>query len=831
MVRPGLSLSALLLLCPAAIAKTSTGVRHTSSSNSTTPVSSTQPTFNDGQYTPWQPATNHGGHTPDPSGGYTPNPSGGSNSGPSDPPLSTPSGKPPTSSLSASKPPPGPSDPTPPSTPSGKPPTSSLSASKPPPGPSDPTPPSTPSGKPPTSNSPPTPVTEKSTTTSSSSETGLDVVTQVTVTKPPALCTASTYKYETKMSLPTGYVLIFAGESGWGNEGYIWEISSGPGSKLVNVSAKAQGGSAASFTANGAKDDGDVKQRKDGSWYMNVTADMQPSLKLSAILLEKDTPPPQDTRKRNAPSKKFPVTVSGGPDCPRPVAGNCTARGFSATTKQWEAFSVDDFMDWYVEKNDITDFQTFRAKAYKDFVEPSEDKGTICDISNPVHACATPSRDSCESLPTKNETAGWIMATAATQFTRFLSSLYHDVDALRGAVNADIHQIVKNNWVNSAKQTKAKILSLSAALMGIIVAACVALTVIFPGASWAGWAVAGAIIAQTAVASAGAAMNMLDPGTSDAQYEKGTEWEKDADEMIRSVRNGILHLHDKKTSGKNITEVMRGGRWIREEVTEVFNKDGWSLKSQKWFEKSIITSFITKALQEEDAYIVFIPYDKDVQYNDKKWAKGAFNKDMCEHHFTGNKNWKYYASCDMKFGEAGDPGMAVMTRPDSKGSESKSWMEEPLSFDNQEIKGSDIMRSAIMGQAEHGFNYTLLDADFVGKMTRDISTASRIFQKTAVDEPGLYPVPVCVVKDLVHVPGIQQVMGDIYNSPGHGGYYHYDAPCPCKDYTADKGTKRKFTDFVSKEVRSSFDDCKIQGGIWAPDDVNTDDLPYVGGGV
>lgn len=660
------------------------------------------------------------------------------------------------------------------------------------------------------------------------------------MSKPPSLCTASHYKWEKKVTVTAGVALILAGETGWGKNGSIWELRAGPDAKLVDVSAKAQGSSGTSVNPN-QESDAKVQQREDGSWFMRVTENMQPSLKIRALLIGKDTPAPSSVRrrdrlsakmrKRDSSAPKYSLTISGMPECGLPIAQECTETKFSSSQKQWEAYQVDDFMEWWAEENKITDFQTFRYEAYKQFVKPNEAKGARCGIDNAVMSCDIPSQDSCVALQKTgglNETKGWLMATGAAQFTNFLSNQWHIVDNLRGVVNTDIKQIVKNNWVNSAKQTKAKILSLTGALMGIIVAACVALTVLMPEASWAGWAVAGAILAQTAVSTAGAVENMLDPGSSDAQYEKSTEWEKQADDTVIWLSNGILHLHDTKTTTKNITDVMKGGHWVSDDVFKVFNTDGWTLKSQGWFERSIITSFITKALQEEDAYIVFFPFDDKVDYNGKAWKQGAFTKKVCEDHFVNNKKWEWYASCDISFG--GEEGLALVTRPDSKGSESKSWMEDPLSFGSQDIEGTDIMRSAMTGQEQHGFNYTLMDQDFIDLMMKDVSVANKLFSNTAVDQPGLFQVPVCVVRDdLVYVPGVHLAMQNIYDTPGSGGYYHYKAPVPCKDYKSDKGEKRMFTDHVSDAVRDSFD-TELEGQIFSNELGDSDEIPVGGGG-
>jgi hypothetical protein len=168
--------------------------------------------------------------------------------------------------------------------------------------------------------------------------------------------------------------------------------------------------------------------------------------------------------------------------------------------------------------------------------------------------------------------------------------------------------------------------------------------------------------------------------------------------------------------------------------------------------------------------------------------------------------------------------MSVFTRPSSENSESDSWVK-PLNYNGKNITGWDIMASSIWGQQQHGFNFTYLDQNFTNILaTGGLSAASSIFNNVAIDQPGLYTVPVCVVQDLVYMPGVDQVMSDIDNNEGVDGYYHADNPCPCATYgyTSPDGHTGNFTDFVSSKVQDSINsDCSVSGDIWSSSDTGS----------
>jgi hypothetical protein len=333
--------------------------------------------------------------------------------------------------------------------------------------------------------------------------------------------------------------------------------------------------------------------------------------------------------------------------------------------------------------------------------------------------------------------------------------------------------------------------------------------------------VAGAIVASNAFGLAGNAGSLANPSDTDTEFSQNSKYETGAQNMLAQVMSGFdLLLKTNQTGQDGISKVIGGGAWVGTQVTKFFNTDGVGANITGWYEHLMVSQFITKALTDNDAYILFIPYGSHVQYNGKTWG---FNQTICEDHWTNDPSWGYYAACDITFGPNGAPGMSVLTRPSSEGSSSDSWVK-PLNYNGKNITGWDIMASSIWGQQEHGFNFTYLDQNFTKTLaTGGISAADSTFNNVAIDAPGLYTVPVCVVHDLVYIPGVDQVMSDINNSPGVGGYYHADDPCPCSTYayTSPDGNTGNFTQFVSSKVQDSIGSgCSVSGDMWSPSDIS-----------
>lgn len=150
----------------------------------------------------------------------------------------------------------------------------------------------------------------------------------------------------------------------------------------------------------------------------------------------------------------------------------------------------------------------------------------------------------------------------------------------------------------------------------------------------------------------------------------------------------------------------------------------------------MIANLINKALTDNDAYMLFIAYGSDTEYNGKKWK---FTEDVCTGNFTNNPGWGYYATCDISLGPDGKKGMSLLTRPDSEGSESAGWADHPTTYNGTNIIAWDVMSSSNWGFAKlhrHGDQgWTRVNSEFFTGMSNK--------------QPGLFQLPVCVITDLV----------------------------------------------------------------------------------
>ncbi|CAL5868291.1 uncharacterized protein PFLUO_LOCUS2515 [Penicillium psychrofluorescens] len=639
------------------------------------------------------------------------------------------------------------------------------------------------------------------------------LATQFTVGAPPSLCSASDYSYETKLAVPTGYIDIAGGGTGWGPEGSIWNISTGAGAKLTDMKAECQGSACTGISGN--KDNsGKMIRRPDGSWFMNVTADMQSSLMISGLLLADTTG--QSTGGNNT----YPLDVVAVPPCGLPVAENCTSRNFTPDPQQWEAYQVDSFLKSYLSKHDINSFEALVNQAQSDFEPKMDANGKTCDITNSNFNCEPPLNIECSSDPTADEIRGVIMTTAIVEFVNFMSTLYQSVSTVSGSIGSELDAITSNFWVPAATETWTEIMSVLSSVIGLMIAGFVILDAV-TDAAFTPFLVAGSIVASNAFGLAGNAGNLANPSDTDTEFEQNSKYETGAQNMLSQVMNGFdVLIKTNETGQTGISKVIGGGAWVGSGVKSFFNTDGIGANITGWYEELMIAQFITKALTDNDAYILFLPYGDNVPYNGKAWG---FNQTMCEDHWTNDPSWNYYAACDITFGPSGPPGMSVFTRPSSEGSSSDSWVK-PLSYKGKNITGWDIMASSIWGQQQHGFNFTYLSDNFTSIVSQGgLSAVSSIFSNVAIDQPGLYNVPVCLVKDLVYMPGVDQVMSDTDNNEGVDGYYHADDPCTCATYgyTSPDGNTGNFTDFVSSKVQDSISgDCSVSGDMRSPDDVS-----------
>ncbi|KAL8640650.1 MAG: hypothetical protein Q9228_002452 [Teloschistes exilis] len=182
----------------------------------------------------------------------------------------------------------------------------------------------------------------------------------------PKLCSESALQFSSvATAVPTGIVDIQS-ETGWGDEGSIWNISASNGVELSDFHVPCQGSACTGITGN-TESDGKITKNPDGSWSMNVTANMQPSVGLFG-----------NASGGNPVDGKYDLSITSTPPCALPVFQNCSKRSFDPTKDQWEAYSAGTFLTKYLADNNINSLADLLSKASSQFLPTTDAQALIC---------------------------------------------------------------------------------------------------------------------------------------------------------------------------------------------------------------------------------------------------------------------------------------------------------------------------------------------------------------------------------------------------------------------------------------------------------------------
>ncbi|KAJ5171819.1 hypothetical protein N7492_004412 [Penicillium capsulatum] len=610
------------------------------------------------------------------------------------------------------------------------------------------------------------------------------------------------------MSIPTGVILVRNEGYGWGPEGTIWNFTTGSGGKLSNFKAACQGSSCSGINGN-KQGSGLMKQRDDGSWYFNVTADMQPSLQITGALTE-DT---ASKRRREANGqKKFPFEIFGEPPCPGKIAKNCT-RKFALDDNDWEAYKVDDFLEKYLKKKNINSFDDLRSNAVKDFMAPSTAAQLKCDITSPgAFECTPPDYQQCkDDSDNINLIRGNLIAKGIIQFTGYMHNMWSALDDQKNTIGERIDSMVPKFIQPALEVSWNQVMSTIGAFLGVFTAIFV-LMAGFLGPI-AGAAVSAIPIAISAGFNiAGAIGNIENPGATDTLFKQSDHYTDGAMNMINQTSYGFQAFYESDAIGQSgIQKILRGGGWNSDSAVKAFNDQGLGSKMTAWFEKIMVTRLINQILTDNGIFLIHIVYGDDVPYNGKKWG---LTQDMCEHHWKGDTSWKYVVDCEQTYDPDQGKGMTVFVRPDRMSAPTKD-LVQPFSYNKQTIEPLDIMKSAMAGQSQYGFNHTKLDSNLAEGLTEtNAGDFAEKFENMPFSEPGLFTIPLCVVTDLVDIPGVGQVFMDQEGQQGSAQYFHNTDPC-CKNFKAKfkNGTEGAFVDFVDDDVKKAVSSCNLKGMV------------------
>ncbi|KAL8774447.1 MAG: hypothetical protein Q9209_000820 [Squamulea sp. 1 TL-2023] len=599
----------------------------------------------------------------------------------------------------------------------------------------------------------------------------------------PSLCSESALQFSSAYAVPTGRIIIQS-ETGWGEQGSVWNITANDGVELANFKVPCQGSACTGITGN-KEDDGSIVKNPDGSWSMNVTANMQPSVHLVG-----------DASGGNPTDGTYDLTVISTPPCALPIFQNCSARNFDPTADQWEAYSTGPFLTKYLADNNINSLSDLHAKASNDFLPTIDAQGRICNPdAGQNYDCDYPASGQCES-DKPDAVAGFLVVAAVVRMSQMLSLLYSTIDQAKGDMSAYITQIVVKFFQPQAEQEWQAIVTAVSSVVGLLTFVAIIIDAYTAGAS-TGLLVAAIVGVQSALAAAANFKNGFEKQKPDSTYlaidgnysQSVVDYSRGLQELI----NNIWANTELTQSG--IATALASGAWL--DVGNPYNVTGIAGQARDWLDNLLVTSYINRVFNDADAFIVFLTYKKYVYsgvYG--RTELYDFTQTDCETHWANDPSWKYFATCDVPLG--GDPGMAVVTRPSSEGGESKAWTSDiEWVWASYTWNSHDFVSSAVTGFGEHGFGYNLTNIRFDDLLTQGSQEAIEQWKRLPLSTPGLFNIPVCILTDMMDLPGGTQVARDI----GKDAVFRTDPySCAKSNYTA---TGAKFCDNVSPSIKKA----------------------------
>ncbi|KAL8710171.1 MAG: hypothetical protein Q9220_005254 [cf. Caloplaca sp. 1 TL-2023] len=599
----------------------------------------------------------------------------------------------------------------------------------------------------------------------------------------PSLCSASALQYSSAWSVPTG-VIDIQSETGWGDQGSIWNISANDGVKLTNFRVPCQGSACTGITGN-TESDGKITQNADGSWSMNVTANMQPSVGLFG-----------QGSGGTLVNGKYDLTITSTPPCALPVFQNCSNRNFDPTADQWDAYSTGPFLEKYLKDNNINSLSALLAKASTDFLPTTDAQALICNPDAGTNfECDYPSQSLCDSS-TPDATAGFLVVAAVSRMAQLLNLLYSTINNAQGDMAGYITQIVVKFFQPQATQKWTAIVTAVSSVIGLLTFIAIIIDALTEGAA-TGILVAAIVGTQSALAAAANFKNGFEAQTPDDTYlaidGNYTQSVIDYARGLEEVVDNIWSNTELTQSG--ITAALASGAWL--DVPNPFNVTGLAENARDWLDNLLVTSYINRVFNDADAFITFLPYQKWV-YNGVygRTELYDFTQADCAAHWNNDPGWPYYSTCDVPLGDT--PGMAVVTRPSSEGKGSKTWTSGvEWNWATYKWDSHDMVSSAVTGFAEHGFGYNLTNIDFSKVLQGGSQQAIDTWKTLPLSTPGLFNIPVCVLSNMMDVPGGGQIAKDIDKD----AVFSKDPfSCATSNSTA---TGAKFCDNVSDAIKKA----------------------------
>ncbi|KAL8753484.1 MAG: hypothetical protein Q9199_005012 [Rusavskia elegans] len=492
----------------------------------------------------------------------------------------------------------------------------------------------------------------------------------------------------------------------------------------------------------------------------------------------------------------YDLSITSTPPCALPVFQNCSTRDFDPTADQWEAYSTGDFLLKYLKDNNINSLSELHAKASNDFLPTIDAQGRICNPdAGQNYDCDYPASGQCES-DKPDAVAGFLVVAAVVRMSQMLSLLYSTIEAAKGDMSAYITQIVVKFFQPQAEQEWQAIVTAVSSVVGLLTFIAIIIDAYTAGAS-TGLLVAAIVGVQSALGAAANFKNGFEAQKPDATYlaingnysQSVVDYSRGLQELV----NNMWSNTELQSSG--IAEAIAGGAWL--EVGNPYNVTGITEEARDWLDNLLVTSYINRVFNDADAFIVFLPYQKYVYsgvYGRTEIMD--FTQEECATHWANDPSWKYFATCDVKL--AGQGGMAVVTRPSSEGGESKAWTSEvEWVWASYTWDSHAFVDSAVTGYGQHGFGFNLTNLDFSSILNKGSQEAIDQWKTLPLSTPGLFNIPVCVLTDMMDIPGGTTVATDMDKD----AVFRPDPySCVRSNYTA---TGAKFCDNVSPAIKKA----------------------------
>lgn len=313
------------------------------------------------------------------------------------------------------------------------------------------------------------------------------------------------------------------------------------------------------------------------------------------------------------------------------------------------------------------------AEASSDFLPTTDAANLICNPdAGTLYTCNFPSYTQYDSS-SADTTAGYLVVASAVRMSQILQLLYNTIQNAQNDMAGYITQIVVKFFSSILTQEWQALVAAVSSIVGLFTFAAILLDAL-TAAALTGVLVAAVVGVQSALAAAANFQNGFTKEKPDATYLAiDGNYTQGVMDYCRGLQEIIDNTWNSTELGSGgIAEALGSGAWLS--VPNSFNVTEIYEDARDWIDNLLVTSYINKAMKDNDAYIIFLPYGNISYYGTIE--RHNFTQDECTNHWANDPSWPYFATCDISLGAGGKEGMAVVVRPRDSGWGSRSWTSE-----------------------------------------------------------------------------------------------------------------------------------------------------------